>query len=110
VASKWVDGKLVFYNKATGAAICTFDPAGNIDTVALKVNGTAITLTAAQINALPIVEQATIAAIATVDASAQTASYVQADVESIRTLANANKAKINDIIAKLKLANIVADS
>lgn len=97
VGSRWVDGNLEFFTISTGVTIFAFKA------------GEPITLTAAQINALPIVEQAAIATIATADASAQGVGYVQADVESIKTLANANKAKINDILAKLRLANIIAE-
>lgn len=52
-------------------------------------------------------QAATVAAIATADANTQTGAYVQADVQSIRTLANANKAKINEVIAALKAAGIM---
>lgn len=51
-----------------------------------------------------------VAAIATADANTQTGAYVQADVQSIRTLANANKAKINEVIAALKTAGLMASS
>lgn len=46
-----------------------------------------------------------ITAIATADANTQTGGYVQADVQSIATLANANKAKINEILAALKVVS-----
>lgn len=46
-----------------------------------------------------------ITAIATANATTQTAGYVQADVQSIATLANANKAKINEILAALKVVS-----
>jgi len=83
--------------------IDTFDP------TQLKIGGTAISKTAAQINALPIVEQAAEADIAQADAADQGAGYVEADVDSIADLANVNKAKINDLLAKLRLANIIAE-
>ena len=68
---------------------------GEIDIVtggALKIAGTAITKTATQINALPVVEQAAIEDIAgnAVDAAQNT--------------------KINAILAALRLANIIADA
>lgn len=51
-------------------------------------------------------------AITAVSATAaeQTASYVQADAQSIATLANANKAAVNAIITALKNAGIIAAS
>jgi len=85
---------------------------GEIDVesgASLKLDGTALSKTAAQINALPIVEQAAEAAIVQADAADQTDSYVEADVDSIADLANVNKAKINAILAKLVLANIIAE-
>ena len=45
---------------------------------------------------------------ATADAATQTASYVQADVQSIATLANALKTDHNDLLAKLRAARILA--
>lgn len=53
-------------------------------------------------------KSATVAAIATADAGTQTGSYVQATVQSIATLANANKAKINEVIAALKTAGLMS--
>ena len=85
---------------------------GEIDVesgASLKLDGTAISKTAAQINALPIVEQAAEAAIDQADAADQGAGYVEADVDSIADLANVNKAKINALLAKLRLAEIIAD-
>ena len=75
----------------------------------LKLDGTAISKTAAQINALPIVEQTAEAAITQADAADQGGTYAEADVDSIADLANVNKAKINAILAKLVLANIIAE-
>jgi hypothetical protein len=46
-----------------------------------------------------------ISAIAVADAPAQGIAYVQADVQAIATLANANKAKINAILAALKVVS-----
>ena len=135
VTSKWVDGDLVFYNNA-GAEIARYDAsAGTLDVKKLAIGGTEVTAsaaelnildgvtatatelnildgvtkTAAQINALPVVEQAAVADIATADAAAQGDAYAKADVESIRTLSNANKAKINAILAALRAANIIAE-
>jgi len=50
----------------------------------LKLDGTAISKTAAQINALPVVEQAAEAAITQADAADQGAGYVEADVDSFK--------------------------
>lgn len=46
---------------------------------------------------------AAIVALATANAATQTASYVQADVQSIATLANALKTQVNAILAALKV-------
>jgi len=46
-----------------------------------------------------------ITAIAVADAPVQTGLYVQADVQAIADLANANKAKINEILAALKVVS-----
>lgn len=43
-----------------------------------------------------------VATLATADAAAQSASYVQADVQTIATLANALKVQVNAILAALK--------
>lgn len=53
---------------------------------------------------------AVVAAIAVADANTQTGAYVQADVQSIRTLANQNKATVNAILVSLKAAGIMASS
>ena len=88
VGSRWVDGNLEFYDLATGTTI-------------LKIAaGTVLS---------PVTKQTAVASIATADAGTQTASYVQADVQAIATLANANKAKINAILVALRAAGIVAE-
>lgn len=50
---------------------------------------------------------ADVAAVAQADAATQTVSYVQADVQSIADLANANKVAINDILSSLKAAGLM---
>ena len=85
---------------------------GEIDVesgASLKLDGTAISKTAAEINALPVLEQAAEADIDQADAADQSGSYAEADVDSIADLANVNKAKINALLAKLRLANILAE-
>lgn len=85
---------------------------GEIDVesgASLKLAGTAVSKTAAQINALPIVEQAAEAAIVQADATAPGESYDQTIAATCSDLANVNKAKINAILAKLVLANIIAE-
>lgn len=84
----------------------------------LKLAGTAITKTAAQINALPIVEQAHVAALGTTtDLSAIAAEF--ADLAAARTAVNtlatevearldAVEAKIDAVIAALEAANVLA--
>ena len=58
----------------------------------------------------PVAQAANQADIATANASAPGAGYVQVDTATISTLANANKAAINALLAKLKAAGImVAD-
>ena len=88
----------------------------NVDVLAiadLKLGagaGTSVTKTAAEINALPIVEQVAIADIAEADGVvAVGANPTKAEYDVVVALANANKAKINDILAKLRLANIIAE-
>jgi len=51
--------------------------------------------------------QANVPVIATADATAQGAAYDQTKAQSIVTLANANKAKINDLIAALVAAGVI---
>lgn len=52
---------------------------------------------------------ATVAAVSATDAStAIAATYTQAEVQAIATLANANKAAINAILTNLKAAGIMA--
>lgn len=84
---------------------------GEIDVesgASLKLAGTAIAKTAAQINALPVVEQDAETDIDQADADAPGESYVQSEAKSTADLADVNKAKINAILAKLRLANIIA--
>jgi hypothetical protein len=89
---------------------------GEIDVVsggALKIAGTAVTKTAAQLNALPIVEQALVAAMAVTAADAAAAAGAaptKAEYDVLVTLANANKAAINLILVALKAANVIADA
>jgi hypothetical protein len=54
------------------------------------------------------VPQTAIGQIATADAATQTGSYVQADVQTIATLANANKAKLNTLLTELHTAGILS--
>ncbi len=69
-----------------------------------------VTKTAAQINALPIVEQLAIADIDAADGvAAAGANPTKAEFDAVVTLANANKAKINALLAELRLANIIAE-
>lgn len=89
---------------------------GEIDVVsggALKLAGTAVTKTAAELNALPIVEQALVAAMAVtvVDAvAAAGAAPDKTEFDKVVALANANKAAINLILTALKEANVIADA
>ena len=89
---------------------------GEIDVVsggALKLAGTAVTKTAAELNALPIVEQALVAAMAVTAADAAAAAGAaptKAEYDVLVTLANANKAAINLILTALKEANVIADA
>ena len=89
---------------------------GEIDVVtggALKIAGIAITKTAAEINALPVVEQALVAAMAVTaadGAAAVGAAPTKAEYDVLVTLANANKAAINLILTALKEANVIADA
>lgn len=50
---------------------------------------------------------ANVAAVSAADAGTQTEAYVQADVQAIATLANANKAGINAILSALKTAGLM---
>ena len=96
VQSRWVAGNIEFFDISTGTTLFTIKA------------GEPITLTAAQINALPIVLQAAIIDIAAADGTAAVgATPTKAEYDVLVTLANANKAKINDILAKLRLANII---
>ena len=53
-------------------------------------------------------QAAAVADIATANAAAQTGAYVQADVQSIATLANDTKAKVNAILAALRAAGLLS--
>ena len=83
----------------------------NVPSSKLFIDGIAVAKTAAQINTLPnIALQPVIAAVATADATTQTASYVQADAQTLTTLANALKVEVNAILTALKTANIISSS
>lgn len=88
VGSRWVDGNLEFYDRSTGTTILAIPAGTTLD---------------------PLDKQTAIADISTANAGTQTASYVQADVQAIATLANANKAKINAILAGLRAAGVIAE-
>ena len=89
---------------------------GEIDVVTggvLKIAGTAITKTAAEINALPTVEQALVAAMAVTaadGAAAAGAAPNKAEYDVVVAQSNANKAAINLILTALQAANIIADA
>lgn len=51
---------------------------------------------------------AAVAAVASADAPAQTAAYVQADVEAIRAVANEAKAQLNTLLARLRAHGLIA--
>ena len=72
--------------------------------------GTQYTLPAASQSAIGGVKQGiAVAEVSAADASASiSAEYTQAEVQAIATLANANKAAINDIITSLKTAGVLA--
>jgi hypothetical protein len=53
-----------------------------------------------------IVQGAAVADVASADAATQTAGYVQADVQSIATLANETKAQLNALLASLRAGAI----
>ena len=89
VTSKWVNGNLVFVD-AAGNVLLTFDAANH--TLVFNAN-----------------KQAVIAAISTADAAAAAGEApTKAEFDPVVTLANANKAKINAILAALKTAGIIA--
>lgn len=81
VKLKWVNGNLVFTD-ANGNELITFDAANN------EVN-------------IPSLKQTAIADIDTADATG---------LDTAQALANANKAKINAILAALRSAKIIASS
>lgn len=77
----------------------------------IKIGGIAITKTATEINEMTAnAKQSNIVAITATDAATQGESYVQSDVQGIATLANANKAAVNNIITALIAAGIIADT
>lgn len=49
-----------------------------------------------------------VAAIATANAATQTSSYVEADVQTIATLANQTKTTVNAILTALKAAGLMS--
>lgn len=51
---------------------------------------------------------AAVAAVSAANAGTQTASYVQADVQAIADLANANKTQLNAVISALKTAGLMS--
>lgn len=87
---------------------------GEIDVITggeVKIAGVKITKTAEEINALtanPVQDNVT--AVSAADAGTQGESYVQADVQAIATLANANKAAINALITACIAAGIIAEA
>ena len=58
--------------------------------------------------ALPMRVGAAVASVSQADAADQTGSYVEADVDSIADLANANKATLNELLVALRAAKIIA--
>ncbi len=54
-----------------------------------------------------ILEAAAVSDVASADAPAQTGSYVQADVEAIRVLANENKQQLNALFAALRTSGVL---
>ena len=72
-------------------------------------DGETYVLPAATASALGGVKKAsTVAAVSAADATAAGAAYDQTVAQSVVTLANANKAAINQIITNLKAAGIMA--
>lgn len=89
VNAQWIDGNLVFVD-AAGNTILTFDAVNH--KLIFDAN-----------------KQETIAAIATNDGvAAAGAAPDKAEFDKVVTLANANKAKINAVLAALKSAGIIA--
>ena len=84
--------------------------ADNWDTISAGIGGgEAYELPAASEASLGGVKKAaTVAAVTTADATASGEAYDQTVAQSVVTLANANKAAINQIIANLKAAGIMA--
>lgn len=84
--------------------------AGVGDFTTLKISGAAVTKTAAQINALPIVEQVAVADVASANGVAAVgATPTKAEFDAVVTLANETKAQLNSALARLRLANVIAD-
>ena len=81
-----------------------------IDVGSLKINGTAVTKTAAQINAATAnPEQAAVANVASADAVvAAGANPTKAEFDALVALTNETKAQLNTALAKLRLADIIA--
>lgn len=89
VNAQWIDGNLVFVD-AAGNTILTFDAVNH--KLIFDAN-----------------KQAAIAAIATADAAAAAGEApTKAEFDPVVALANANKAKINAVLAALKSAGIIA--
>ena len=79
------------------------------DTLVVDLGGVIQVKTGGKIVPESGTQAAVIAAVAAT-ANEQTASYVQADAQSIADLANANKTALNAIITALKGAGIIASS
>lgn len=84
--------------------------ANNWETISAGIGGEPYTLPEATASTLGGVKEATaVGTVSVADAStAISASYTQAEVQAIAILANANKAAINQIIANLKAAGVMA--
>jgi len=83
--------------------------ADNWETISAGIGGGGYELPAASEGALGGVKKAsTVAAVSAADVGAAGEAYDQAVVQSAATLANANKAAINAILANLKAAGIMA--
>ncbi len=109
-------------DETTKVGEITADGVGDFTT--LKIGGVAVTSTAAelnildgvtktavQINALPIVEQTAVADVASADGvAAAGANPTKAEFDAVVTLANEIKAQLNSALAKLRLANVIADA
>lgn len=76
--------------------------------VVAMANRAAANELSAAVDAAGNAQAADVAAVSQANAATQTASYVQADVQSIADLANANKVAINAALAALKAAGLMA--